>query len=99
MLCHRTIIGDRHFHVCESARLKRHHSNRHQKSFHGSIPQHENGDHQLWCDGTTLGFSSYLVIYPELNSGIVLLANECDASTPDKLGGIAYEIFKEISQK
>ena len=63
------------------------------------IHKHENGDHQLWCDGTTLGFSSYLVIYPELNSGIVLLANECDASTPDKLGGIAYEIFKEISQK
>ena len=63
------------------------------------IHQHENGDRQLWCDGTTLGFSSYLVIYPELNSGIVLLANNCDATTSDKLGGIAYEIFKEISQK
>ena len=61
------------------------------------IHKFENGDSQLWCDGTTFGFSSYLIIYPELNSGIILLANECDASTPDKLGGIAYEIFKEIS--
>jgi hypothetical protein len=28
-----------------------------------------------------------------------LLANECDESSADALGGIAYEIFKQISQK
>jgi len=63
------------------------------------IHKFENGNHQLWCDGTTFGFSSYLVVYPELNSGIVLLANNCDGTTADKLGDIAYEIFKEISRR
>jgi serine-type D-Ala-D-Ala carboxypeptidase/endopeptidase len=61
--------------------------------------RHENGITQLWCDGTTFGFTSYLVLYPDLNSGIILLANECDESSADALGGIAYEIFKQISQK
>jgi RNA polymerase sigma factor (sigma-70 family) len=61
--------------------------------------QLKDGSHQLWCDGTTFGFSSYLIIYPEHNIGIILLANECDASTPGKLDNLADGIFREISRK
>jgi len=63
------------------------------------IYRHSNGLHQVWNDGGTYGFCSYLVLYPELNSGVVILVNESDDSTPNKLGGIAFEIFKEISRK
>lgn len=63
------------------------------------IYKHENGYRQLWTDGGTYGFCSYLVIYPELNSGIVLLANENDDNVPGKLGDIAYQLFLLMGQK
>ena len=63
------------------------------------IYKQEKGLRQMWTDGGTYGFCSYLVFYPELNSGIILLANESDDSTPNKLGGIAFEVFKEIGRK
>lgn len=61
--------------------------------------KHDNGQHQLWTDGGTYGFVSYLVIYPELNSGVVVLSNESDDATPGKLGNIAYQVFELIRKK
>lgn len=81
----------------------------HQKTW-GNIEEHaiglnwqinktEKGVRQIWHTGGTFGFSSYLVVYPELNIGLVLLANESDGSTQGKLVDISEEIFKAIGQK
>ncbi len=61
--------------------------------------KHDNGNHQVWTDGGTYGFVSYLVCYPEINSGVVVLSNESDDSTPGKLGNIAYQIFDLLQKK
>lgn len=60
--------------------------------------KHDNGNHQIWTDGGTYGFVSYLVIYPEINSGIVILTNISDDEIPGKIGNMAYKIF-ELLQK
>jgi len=44
--------------------------------------------------GGSLGFSSYMVFYPDLNSGIVLLSNEADQGTQNELITLANEILK-----
>jgi len=54
---------------------------------------------QIWADGGTNGFNSYLVIYPQLNSGVVVLANKSDEKIFKALPGIAYEISKVLDQK
>ena len=54
---------------------------------------------QVWADGGTNGFNSYLVIYPFLNSAVVLLANKSDEKIFRALPGIAHEISKAIEQK
>jgi len=61
--------------------------------------KHDNGNHQLWTDGGTYGFVTYIVFYPEINSGIVILSNESDDSTPGKLGDMAYQIFDFMQKK
>jgi CubicO group peptidase (beta-lactamase class C family) len=61
--------------------------------------KHDNGTHQVWTDGGTYGFVSYIVFYPEINSGIVVLSNESDDSAPGKLGNIAYQIFEQLQKK
>lgn len=61
--------------------------------------KHDNGEHQVWTDGGTSGFVTYIVFYPEINSGVVVLANESDDSTPGKLGDIAYQIFDLMQKK
>jgi len=61
--------------------------------------KHDNGNHQVWTDGGTYGFVSYIVFYPEINSGIVVLSNESDDSAPGKLGNIAYQIFDFMRKK
>ncbi len=53
---------------------------------------------RFWADGGTYGFASYLVFYPEINSGVVLLSNESGDAVPGKLGNIAYQIF-DLMQK
>ncbi len=60
--------------------------------------KHDNGYHQLWSDGGTYGFTSYMVFYPEINTGVVILANESDDSTPGKLGNIAYQVFDFVEK-
>ncbi|RQO31133.1 serine hydrolase [Taibaiella sp. KBW10] len=44
--------------------------------------------------GGSLGFSSYMVLYPESNSGIVLLSNEVDQDTQNELIALANKILK-----
>ena len=52
---------------------------------------------KIWQSGGTFGFSSYCVIYPERNVGIVLLTNESDARSQGGLEGIAEEIVAQLS--
>lgn len=63
------------------------------------IYKHDNGNHQLWTDGGTYGFISYVIFYPEINSGIVVLSNESDPSTSDKVSDIADNIFNFLRKK
>jgi len=44
--------------------------------------------------GGSLGFSSYLLLYPDSNSGIILLANEADQGTQNELIALADKILK-----
>jgi len=54
---------------------------------------------QIWADGGTNGFNSYLVIYPHTNSGIVLLANKSNEKIFRALSGLALQIAKAIEHK
>ena len=51
---------------------------------------------KIWQSGGTFGFSSYAVVYPELNISIVLLTNEADSTAQTELGQIADKIFNHI---
>jgi CubicO group peptidase (beta-lactamase class C family) len=63
------------------------------------INKSEQGIRQIWHTGGTFGFSSYMVIYPELNIGLVLLANESDGTTQSKLIEVSEKIFEVIGHK
>lgn len=54
---------------------------------------------KIWQSGGTFGFSSYCVIYPELNIGIVLLTNESDPNSQGGLEEIADKIFEKINNR
>lgn len=53
-----------------------------------------NGKRSISHTGGSLGFSSYTVFYPELNTGIVLLSNERDQSTQNELIILSEKILK-----
>lgn len=54
---------------------------------------------QIWADGGTNGFNSYLVIYPHLKSGIILIANKSDEKIFRALPGIASQISKLLDKE
>ena len=54
------------------------------------------GHRRIWQSGGSFGFSSYCVIYPELNIGIVLLSNEADRTAQGGLEEAANNIFEAI---
>lgn len=54
---------------------------------------------QIWADGGTNGFNSYLVIYPYLKSGVIVMANKSDERIFKALPAMTYEISKAIGQK
>lgn len=54
---------------------------------------------QIWADGGTNGFNSYMVIYPQLNSGIILLANKSDEKIFRALPRIASQLSKLLDKK
>lgn len=56
------------------------------------------GERQLWHTGGTFGFSSYLVLYPERQLGIVMLANESDPLTQNRLVVVAKQIAAYLGQ-
>ncbi|TFB32692.1 hypothetical protein E3V97_01250 [Pedobacter alluvionis] len=51
------------------------------------------GKRSISHTGGSLGFSSYMVYYPELSSGIVLLSNQADPSTQNELIALADKII------
>lgn len=57
------------------------------------IDKTDNESHRIWHTGGTFGFSSYVVFYLERKIGIVLLANESDGMTQNRLASIARQIF------
>jgi D-alanyl-D-alanine-carboxypeptidase/D-alanyl-D-alanine-endopeptidase len=56
------------------------------------------GERQLWHTGGTFGFSSYLVLYPERQLGIVMLANQSDSLTQNRLVVVAKQIAAYLEQ-
>ncbi|WP_199119553.1 serine hydrolase [Pedobacter sp. ASV28] len=52
------------------------------------------GKRSISHTGGSLGFSSYMVFYPDLNSGIVLLSNEADMGTQNELIALSDKILK-----
>ena len=59
----------------------------------------DNGITQIWADGGTSGFCSYLVLLPKLNSAIVLLANVNDEKIFKTLPNMTYPIMEVLGQK
>jgi len=51
---------------------------------------------EIWSSGGTFGFSSYSVLYPEIDFAVVVLANESDQSAEDALSKIAHSIYNEV---
>lgn len=58
------------------------------------VKKTEDGRRSISHTGGSLGFSSYMVFYPDLNSGIVLLSNEADQNTQNELIVLADKILK-----
>jgi serine-type D-Ala-D-Ala carboxypeptidase/endopeptidase len=46
-------------------------------------------------DGTTFGFTANVLLYPEQGFGVVLLTNECDRNSNDRLIKITDKIYDE----
>lgn len=62
------------------------------------IYKYNDGHSQIWTDGGTYGFCSFIILYPELNTGIVLLSNENDETSYSKLSKVADGIFNAIKR-
>ncbi|MBA4257816.1 MAG: serine hydrolase [Chitinophaga sp.] len=56
------------------------------------------GHKKIWQSGGTFGFSSYCVLYPDLDFAIVLLTNEADNTAQTELGQIADKLFDYINK-
>lgn len=59
------------------------------------VKKTEDGRRSISHTGGSLGFSSYMVFYPDLNEGIVLLSNEADQSAQNELIILADKIIKQ----
>lgn len=57
------------------------------------VKQASGGKRSISHAGGSLGFSSYMVFYPELNSGVVLLSNQADPSTQNELIALSEKIM------
>lgn len=58
------------------------------------VKQAGNSKRSISHTGGSLGFSSYMVFYPESNSGIVLLSNDAAQSTQGELIALSEKIIK-----
>ncbi len=52
---------------------------------------------RLSCDGTVPGFSSRLVLYPELGIGASILTNQLDWSIPELTDRLAHDILASLN--
>jgi len=59
----------------------------------------EKGKEQIFSDGGTMGFCSYIIMYPQASLGIVLLSNRSGADASGALGNIADNIFKVLRKE
>ena len=57
------------------------------------------GDRQLWHTGGTFGFSSYIVFYPDQKLGVILMANESDGTTQNKLVKLSKQLIEHLKSK
>ncbi len=53
-----------------------------------------NGNRSISHTGGSLGFSSYMVFYPDLNTGVVLLSNEAGQNTQNELIALSEKILQ-----
>ncbi|MBD2699209.1 beta-lactamase family protein [Spirosoma sp. BT702] len=53
----------------------------------------------IWQDGNIPGFSSLCVNYPELNLGIIVLTNECDRTTAQRVTSMTNQIAKALDER
>ncbi len=60
--------------------------------------RHE-GVRRLWQDGNIPGYSSRIVLYPELKVGVVILTNQLDRSIPEKTDEMANDILDAIDNR
>jgi len=63
-------------------------------AFNWKVKKMANGKRSISHTGGSLGYSSYTVFYPELNTGIVLLSNEADQGTQNELIALSEKIMK-----
>jgi serine-type D-Ala-D-Ala carboxypeptidase/endopeptidase len=54
----------------------------------------DQGRRSISHTGGSLGYSSYMVFYPDLNSGIVLLSNQADQGTQNELIALAEKMSR-----
>jgi CubicO group peptidase (beta-lactamase class C family) len=57
------------------------------------------GHRRIWQSGGSFGFSSHCAVFPELGLGIVLLSNESDRNSQDRLNTLANEILEGLGEK
>ena len=53
------------------------------------------GRRKISLSGNTFAFSSYIVLYPDQDFGMILMTNESDMETQNELGDIAQSVFEE----
>jgi len=58
------------------------------------VKKTERGNRSISHTGGSLGFSSYIVFFPDSNSGIVLLSNEAGQDTQNELIALSEKIIK-----
>lgn len=58
------------------------------------IRKTNDGKRSISHTGGSLGFSSYMIFYPDLNTGVVLLSNEADQGTQNELIALSEKILK-----
>jgi CubicO group peptidase (beta-lactamase class C family) len=79
-LCHQATLGD---------------TNTSATGLFWQINKLSNGKSIIWHSGATFGFSSYCAICPNLNLGIIILSNEYDMGSLQKLTNLANDIFRQ----
>jgi len=57
------------------------------------------GRRRIWQSGGSFGFSSHCILLPELRLGIVLLSNESDRNSQDRLSTLANQILAGLGAK